>query len=106
MIGAGDCLNAVLRRGRQFRGEVIAGGAAFSHHLDGADVGGEILVLEGLAASSHRIGVEQQFQRPAIGKSLGKMNRRVGVTIDKSWNKQAPACIDRQCVFRHGFAGR
>ena len=94
-IGARHRVDAVDRRRRNFRREVVAGGAALLQHLQRADLRREILGLGGAAARCPGIGVQQQFERPAVRHRLAERDGGVGVGVDQARDQQAVGRVDR-----------
>jgi hypothetical protein len=86
--------------------EVVTGGAALAHHLERADLGRQILELDGAPARRPGIGVQQKLERPAIRRRLGKRDRRVGVGVDQSGDQQPAGGIDALGVARDTFTRR
>ena len=105
-VGAPAGVEPFDARQRKLDGEVVAGGAALQQHLDRADVGAEILVLERAAAGDPGPGGEQQLERPAVAHALGQIAVAVHVGVDQSGMDQPVARIDRDRVGRRREAGR
>ena len=107
-VGAAAGIQPLHARQRKLDGEVVAGGAALQQHLDRADIGAEILVLERAAAGDPGPGGEQQFERPAVAHALGQIAVAVHVGVDQSGMDQPVARIDRRSRRRapRGPAGR
>ena len=63
-------------------------GGAFQHHFRGVQFSCEMFVFECLAVFQSRIGIEQQFQCPAISHTLGEAAMAVGVGIDESGDQE------------------
>ena len=53
-----------------------------------------MFVFKCLAVVQPRIGIEQQFQRPAVSHTLGEAAVAVGVGIDESGDQEHPVGVD------------
>ena len=106
LIGRGDEADAVAGRQRKFDKEIIGGGAALQHHLDGTELRRQVdVVLRAVARQPGR-GGQQQFEGPAVAHALGEIAVRVGVGVDEAGMNELAFSRDDGRVFRRGEAGR
>ena len=97
-IGLGAGGEAFGRWLRELDRQVVAGRAALHQHLQGADVGGQILVLGGAVAADPRCSGEQEFERPAVAHTFAEVSVAVRVGIDEPWMNQPVAGIDHSGI--------
>ena len=81
-MGAGG--KAFRRRLRELDRQVVAGSAPLHQHLEGADVGAQVLILDGSVAADPGSGRKQQFERPTVAHALAQIAVAVGVGIDEA----------------------
>jgi hypothetical protein len=93
-VRASHRVDAFGGRRRELEREVVAGGAALAHHLDGADQRREILVLGRPAAADPRRGVEEQLEVPSITEAAPESAVRVGVRVHETREEQAARRVD------------
>ena len=105
-IGLPDRGQFLGRGERHPIGQVVAGGAALQQHLDRAEIGVEILVLERLAVPHLAAAGEQQLERPAVGTTFQEIAQAVGVGIDQPGMHQGAAGVERDGIGRRREAGR
>ena len=94
VVGARDRLHAVDGGRGKLEEQVVAGGGALLHLVDGRDQRGQILVLSAALAAHPWIGRLQDFEVPAIADPLRQSAVAVGVGIDQAGNDQASRRIE------------
>jgi hypothetical protein len=105
-IGLPDRSQLLGRGERHPIGQVVAGGASLQQHLDRAEIGIEILVLERLAVPHLAATGEQQLECPAVGAAFEEIAEPVGVGIDQPGMHQGAARVERGGIGRRREAGR
>ena len=96
-----------LRRGAgQGEGEVETARAAFAQHFHGIQLGGEFAVLIRAEAVEGRRGVEQKFERNAVGHTFRERAMGMGVGVDQAGDQQPPVRRDGQEIAGGDGAGR
>ena len=94
VIGARDRLHAVDGGRGKFEEQVVAGGGALLHLIDGRNQRGQILVVCAAMTAQPWIGRLQDFEAPAIADSLRQATVAVRVGVDQARNDQAPGRIE------------
>ena len=94
IVGARDRLHAVDRGCGKLEEQVVAGGGALLHLIDGRDQRGQILVLCAAMAAHPWIGRLQDFKVPAVADSLRQSAVAVGVGIDQAGDDQASGRVE------------
>ncbi len=93
-------------RQRPFERKIIAGGAALHDHLDGAELGRQVTVVEAAVAGDPGRRGQQQFERPAVAHSLGEVAVAMGMGVDEAGVEQPARRRDLDCPLGRGAAGR
>ena len=94
IIGARNRLHPVDGGRRKLEEQVVAGGGALLHLIDGRDQRGQIFVVCAAMAAQPWIGRLQDFKAPAVADSLRQSAMAVGVGIDQAGNDQASGRIE------------
>jgi hypothetical protein len=105
-VGARDRGHTVDGRDGKLEKQVVAGGGALLHLVDGGDQRRQILVFRAALAAHPWIGCLQDFKVPAVADPLRQSAVTVGVRVDEPGNDETAGCIKPLGVLVSHRAGR